>query len=223
MSEGPRERRSPDQASSIDSTTASTMSHVGARQADPNPVRQLVFMDFEASSLGKRSFPIEVAWVFQDGGSETHLIRPASGWEDWNDDAQRIHGISRAELESDGAPHDVVARRMVEVLAEHDLLASAPSWDGKWLSALLRAAGIPRHTLRLRDTEDAQRDVARSLLMDVIRPEALDAEVEDVIVLTGVRDRHGLPAHRALADAEEERQRWIAVRDEAARRRARVR
>ena len=31
---------------------------------------------------------------------------------------------------------------MVEVLSGHDLCASAPSWDGKWLSALLRAADI---------------------------------------------------------------------------------
>ena len=58
-------------------------------------------------------------------------------------------------------PHHVLARRMVEVLAGHDLTASAPSWDGKWLSALLRAADIPRHTLRLRDTEEVQRETAR--------------------------------------------------------------
>ena len=180
----------------------------------------LAFMDFEASSLARSSFQIEVAWVFEDGRSEAHLIRPAPGWDDWNPDAERIHGIARDVLERDGSPHDVVARRMVEVLADHDLVASAPSWDGKWLSALLRAAGFPRHTLRLRDTEDAQRNIARRLLAGVVHPDAIDAEVEDVLVLTGVRDRHGVPAHRALADAEEERQRWMAVRDEAARRRA---
>lgn len=180
----------------------------------------LVFLDFEASSLAKRGYPIEVAWVFEDGRSEAHLIAPAPGWDDWDADAERIHGIARATIERDGVPHDIVARRMVETLTGHDLLASAPSWDGKWLSALLRSAGFPRHTLRLRDTEEAQRETAEALLEDVVRPEALDAEVEDVIVLTGVRDRHGPPAHRALADAEEERQRWIAVRYEAARRRA---
>ena len=87
------------------------------------------------------------------------------------------------------------------------------------MSVLLRTAGFPRHTLRLRDTEDAQRDTARALLTDAVPGEALDAEVEDILVLTGVRDRHGQPTHRALADAEEERQRWIAVRDEATRRR----
>jgi len=178
----------------------------------------LVFLDFEASSLAKRSFPIEVAWVFEDGRSEVHLIRPAPGWDDWDSDAERIHGISRPSLDAEGTPHDVVARRVVDALDGHDLLASAPSWDGKWLSALLRSAGFPKHTLRLRDTEEAQRETATAVLARVVAPEALAAEVEDILVLTGVRDRHGAPAHRALADAEEERQRWIAVRDEAVRR-----
>ncbi len=178
----------------------------------------LVFLDFEASSLAKRSFPIEVGWVFEDGRSEAHLIRPAPGWDDWDADAERIHGISRPSLDEKGAPFDDVARRMVEVLAGHDLLGSAPSWDGKWLSALLRAAGFPKHTLRLRDTDEAQRETATAVLAGAVAPDAIEREVEDVIVLTGVRERHGPPAHRALADAEEERQRWIAVRAEALRR-----
>jgi hypothetical protein len=180
----------------------------------------LVFMDFEASSLAKRSYPIEVAWVFEDGRSEVHLIRPAPGWTDWGADAEQIHGIGRSTLETDGTPHDVVAKRMVDMLEGHDLLASAPSWDGKWLSALLRSSGFPKHTLRLRDTEDAQRETASALLAKIFPPVDLAKQVEDVIVLTGVRDRHGAAAHRALADAEEERQRWMAVRDEAARRAA---
>lgn len=179
----------------------------------------LAFIDFEASSLAKNSFPVEIAWVFEDGRSEAHLITPAPGWNDWDERTERIHGIPRSTLERDGSPHDVVAHRVVEILSGHDLLASAPSWDGKWMRVLLRTAGFLRHTLRLRDTEDAQRDTARALLADAVPRDALDAEVEDILVLTGVHDRHGQPKHRALADAEVERQRWIAVRDEATRRR----
>lgn len=33
-----------------------------------------VSLDFEASSLAKLSQPIEVAWVFEDGICESHLI-----------------------------------------------------------------------------------------------------------------------------------------------------
>jgi hypothetical protein len=37
-----------------------------------------VFLDFEASSLGKNGYPIEVGWVFEDGACEAHLIRPGA-------------------------------------------------------------------------------------------------------------------------------------------------
>ncbi len=123
----------------------------------------LVFLDFEASSLGKRSYPIEVGWVFEDGRSEAHLIRPAPEWTDWDAQAEAVQHIPRDLLLREGAPHDVVAQRMIEALEGHDLLASAPSWDGKWLSALLRSPaeyiGILNTSLNLRLVE--QVDVCR--------------------------------------------------------------
>lgn len=171
----------------------------------------LVFLDFEASSLAKLSYPIEVAWVFEDGREESHLIRPAAQWTDWDAAAEAIHHIPRARLEAEGTPHDVVARRMIETLTGHDLFASAPSWDGKWLSALLRAAKLPRHALRLRDTEEAQRDTATAILRDVVPAELLGRAVAEVVTLAEVRDRD-VPAHRALADARDEWERWCMVK-----------
>jgi hypothetical protein len=183
----------------------------------------LVFLDFEASSLSKRSYPIEVAWVFEDGREEAHLIRPAPEWTEWDEAAEAIHHIPRATLDAQGAAHATVARRMVEVLTGHDLLASAPSWDGKWLSTLLRAAGLPRHSLRLRDSDDAHEEAARAILRPVLSEAALDEAVRTLLVLTEVREPGRAPAHRALADAREERQRWLAVRDAAARQAAGIR
>lgn len=177
----------------------------------------LVFLDFEASSLGKRSYPIEVGWVFEDGRSEVHLIRPAPEWTDWDPAAEAIHTIARAELIASGTPHDVVARRMIAVLSGHDLLASAPSWDGKWLSTLLRAAGLPRHGLRLRDSDDAHRDCARAILRSALPPDRLDEAVAEILTLSELRAPGEPPAHRALADAEEERARWLAVQANARR------
>lgn len=171
----------------------------------------LVFLDFEASSLAKKSYPIEVAWVFEDGRDESHLIRPPLQWDDWDDEAEAIHHIPRARLEAEGTPHDVVARRMVEVLSGHALFASAPSWDGKWLSALLRAAKLPRHALRLRDTDEAQRETATAILRDAVPAATLGVAVADVVALAEVRDRD-VPAHRALADARDEWERWCAVK-----------
>lgn len=175
----------------------------------------LVFLDFEASSLGKRSYPIEVGWVFEDGRSEAHLIRPAPEWTDWDAQAEAVHHIPRDLLLREGAPHDVVAQRMIEALEGHDLLASAPSWDGKWLSALLRAAGLPRHSLRLRDSDEAMRACAEQILASVVPADTLAQTVSELLVLTEIRAPGQPPAHRALADAQEERARWLKVGDAA--------
>jgi hypothetical protein len=170
-----------------------------------------VFLDFEASSLADHSYPIEVAWVFEDGRSESHLIAPAPDWTDWDPQAEAIHGIARQTLIDDGAPHDFAANRMVEALTGHVLHASAPSWDGKWLSALLRAAGLPRHVLRLRDTDEALTDTATDLLKPLFLPERLPLEVHNLIARASLGNA-AAPAHRALADAEAEHGKWLAIR-----------
>lgn len=171
-----------------------------------------VFLDFEASSLSKHSYPIEVAWVFEDGGAEAYLIRPAPGWTEWDDSAERIHGIARAELEASGTPHDTVAARMVDQLSGHDLLASAPSWDGKWLSVLLRAAGLPRRTLRLRDSDAAHLELAMEILRGLLPSADLIERASALVATCEIRAAGEPPAHRALADAQEERSRWLQVR-----------
>lgn len=171
----------------------------------------IVFLDFEASSLGKTSYPIEVAWVFEDGRSESRLIRPAPHWTDWDEEAEAIHGIARATLISDGVPHDAVAERMIDVLTGHALHASAPSWDGKWLSTLLRAARLPRHSLRLKDTGAARRLLATDLLFPLLVGAALEEAVGAVLQQAReIIDRQPV-RHRALDDAQREWQHWIEV------------
>ncbi|WP_420138755.1 transcriptional regulator [Sphingomonas sp.] len=172
----------------------------------------LVFLDFEASSLAKPSYPIEVAWIFEDGQNETYLIRPAPGWGDWDPRAEAIHHIPRDTLLRDGTPHDAVARRMVERLSGHDLSASAPSWDGKWLSTLLRASGLPRHALRLRATLEVRRDTARAIVQGHVPPDREDAIVTALVEAARDPGQNRPPRHRALADAMDERDRWLSVR-----------
>lgn len=176
----------------------------------------LVFLDFEASSLNDDSYPIEVGWIFENGAEEAHLIRPAAAWTDWDPAAEAIHGVARATLEAEGEPHGSVARRMLDTLTGHELFASSPSWDGKWLSVLLRAAGLPRHALRLRDSETAFAEAARSTLDPRLTAEQAEA-AGLLIVAQAVRERAERPvAHRALADAREERRTWMRVRALAA-------
>lgn len=169
-----------------------------------------VFLDFEASSLAKASYPIEVAWIFENGRAETHLIRPLPAWTDWDEKAAALHGITRDMLIREGERHDRVAQRMIETLEDHDLYASAPSWDGKWLSTLLRAAGYPRHSLRLSRSDEAVRQHAETVLQDVVPQGRLAALVHES--LAQVQEQGSSPpVHRALPDARADRERWLAA------------
>ena len=177
----------------------------------------IAFLDFEASSLGKKGYPIEVAWVFADGREESWLIKPAPFWLDWNADAQAIHGISRDQLMSEGTSVDEVAQRMMSVLTGCALYATAPSWDGKWLSRLLRGAGVPRHALRLQDTEIVQKRTIREALQDAGVPTDLCRKIVlDILAQAGRKDDElGPPEHRALADARREQRLWLDIRRRA--------
>ena len=169
------------------------------------------FLDFEASSLSRHSYPIEVAWVFEDGQSESHLIRPAPDWTDWAVAAEAIHGISRATLEAEGKPVAEVGARMIEMLTGHQLFASAPSWDGKWLSVLLRGAGLPRHALRLSDSEVARAETAAELLAAKVPRELQAGTVAEILRNVAESVARQPIAHRALADAEQEWRAWLEV------------
>ena len=178
----------------------------------------VVFSDFEASSLGRKGFPIEVAWVFETGEEETHLIRPAEGWTEWAASAEAAHRIPRDLLDREGKPAAEVARRALEALSGHRLYASAPSWDGQWLSRLLRAGGLPRHALRLRDTEEARaKAVAVALEAAGVPPEARQRLANPILEEAQRRAKDAQPAHRALDDARRERDVWLDVRDRAAK------
>lgn len=171
-----------------------------------------VFLDFEASSLGKKGFPVEVGWVFEGGEAEAYLIKPHANWSDWDMEAEAIHGISRSTLAREGHAVDAVAGRVVEALSGHSLYASAPSWDGKWLSALLRAAGLPRHSLRVSNSEEARQEIVEELLRDLLGPEELDRTTSRLLDEAALFAKTLPVRHRALADAEQERQIWLEVR-----------
>jgi len=175
-----------------------------------------VFLDFEASSLGRKGFPIEVAWVFENGEGESHLIRPAEGWTEWAASAEAVHRSPRDLLDREGKPAAEVARRALEALSGHRLYASAPSWDGQWLSRLLRAGGLPRHSLRLRDTEEARAEaVAAALEAAGVPPKERQPLADPILEEAQRRAKDAKPAHRALDDARRERDVWLDVRRRA--------
>ena len=174
---------------------------------------KIAFLDFEASSLGKQGYPIEVAWVLSSGEEESHLIRPDPTWTDWDLKAETVHGLSRDRLQVEGAPVADVAQRMISALTGYELYATAPSWDGKWLSRLLRTAGLPRHALRLQDTEAVHRQTMHEVLLGLSVPADLhDGLMKKVLSQAERRDDALGPAeHRALADARREQRLWLDI------------
>ncbi len=102
-----------------------------------------IFLDCEASSLSAKSFPIEIAWGSELGKIESYLINPhtMSGWVDWNEDSQRIHGISFKQLFDEGVDPHWLCQRMNESLAGSILYSDVPRYDLRWIQALFAACG----------------------------------------------------------------------------------
>lgn len=96
-----------------------------------------LFLDFEASSLGKHSYPISVAYTLPNTNEvEEHLIKPRADWTDWSYEAQALHGITRERLLADGQEARSVALRMNEALRGQTLLTDALNYDQFWLERL---------------------------------------------------------------------------------------
>jgi hypothetical protein len=100
------------------------------------------FLDFEASSLARHSYPIEVAWNSADGTVESHLISPKEipYWTDWNAQAQVIHGITKEELFEHGKSPRWICQRMKEALAGKVVYSDNPEYESMWLKTLFAAA-----------------------------------------------------------------------------------
>jgi DNA polymerase-3 subunit epsilon len=105
-----------------------------------------VFVDFEASSLSSRSYPIEVgcAWITDDHVVHVaDLIRPDPTWpRDWSAESAAVHGIRRKEL-AHAEPAVSVARRYAALLTGATIVSDAPEFDAHWLGRLLELLPLP--------------------------------------------------------------------------------
>lgn len=101
------------------------------------------FIDLEASSLHKGSFPTEVAWCSHDltrGGS--YLIRPVDGWTEWSPVSERLHGITLARLQAEGLPVAKVMEHLNADLQGEAVISDQPEFDFYWMGMLTAAAGV---------------------------------------------------------------------------------
>ena len=130
-------------------------------------MREIVF-DTETTGLnphsGDRMVEIGCVEIFNRVETGRHYHCYFNPGRDMPFEAEAVHGLARERVVREGVAHDWVALHMLTALRDVTLYASAPSWDGQWLSRLLRAAGLPRHALRLKATAEAQRRVILDVL-----------------------------------------------------------
>ena len=107
-------------------------------------------IDFEASSLGPHSYPIELGWT---NGAEVHslLIKPIPSWTDWDDYAEtKIHHISRQELQDTGVSPAEALTAINDNFGAGILWCDGGRYDAWWLQRLEEAAGF-KASFRLGD------------------------------------------------------------------------
>ncbi|MDO6704994.1 hypothetical protein [Photobacterium sp. 1_MG-2023] len=109
-------------------------------------------LDFEASGLSDQSYPIEVGYILPDGSGRSILINPLTAgdvWQFWDNYAeQKIHQISRSELEQHGMQVLEVCQHLNSVLGQLDYVFCDSQWDLFWLGRLYHAAHM-RPSFRL--------------------------------------------------------------------------
>ncbi len=156
--------------------------------------RPLLFLDFEASSLTRGSWPVEIgyAWIERDQvRSHATLIAPRQDWSmaDWSDAAARVHNIPLAAIRA-GSPAAVVAAE-TDLLARFDVVSENPRWDQVWLDRL----------------REGRRRIEVGALQQAVRRRLDDREANAV---AQALFRNASP-HRAGPDAERMARAWLVA------------
>jgi hypothetical protein len=101
-----------------------------------------IIIDVEASAFGAGSYPIEVGVAMPEGSSYCRLIRPQPNWTHWDDDSEKVHGISREILRSHGKPVLEVAEELNRLLEGEVVYSDGWGYDQTWLSLLFDQTDI---------------------------------------------------------------------------------
>jgi hypothetical protein len=104
-------------------------------------------IDIEASGFGRGSYPIEIGVATESAEEMSWLVRPESDWDHWDEKAAQLHGITRAQLFSDGVGVDTIADQLNEVLEGQILYSDGWGFDSGWLALLYYCA---RRTMTFR-------------------------------------------------------------------------
>ena len=135
-------------------------------------MKNICFVDLEASSGAVGRWPTELGWAFPFGASGSCLIYPqrqwlcgdptdpATDWMGWDPIAEKLTGISRTLLLMKGIEPQLAITRFLEATEGCLLFSDAPEADYKWLWQIFDAAGVGSIPT-LHDFEIVYADVAR--------------------------------------------------------------
>jgi len=101
-----------------------------------------IVIDIEASGFGSQSYPIEIGVITADEKATCFLICPDESWTHWDEEAEQVHGISRAKLLGYGSPPEVVAANLNDLLVGERVYTDAWGHDLSWLGKLYDAVGL---------------------------------------------------------------------------------
>ena len=97
-------------------------------------------LDIEASGIHPESYPIEIGIVLKSGESWCSLIKPDNSWQHWDKSAEKIHGISRSDLQQYGKPISEVTQHLNQLLNRGTVYCDCWSLDSPWLLKLFHQA-----------------------------------------------------------------------------------
>lgn len=107
-----------------------------------------IIMDLEASGFGKGSYPVEIGVALESGITHCYLLKPQIDWTHWDEEGERLHGLSREMLEQHGKPLDFVAKELNEMLAGCTVYSDGWGNDISWLYLMYDAVGmVPTYRL----------------------------------------------------------------------------
>jgi len=92
-------------------------------------------IDFEASGLSKKSYPIEVG-ITNGTNNYSAIIKPMLHWNYWEKEAELVHNIPRSELENNGILAEIVTADLNNLVGNDTVYCDCVNWDGFWLNVL---------------------------------------------------------------------------------------
>lgn len=158
----------------------------------------IYFIDFESSSLSWNSYPIEVAWGKSIIDIQSYLISPreVEEWDDWNTESEKLHMLSREQIESVGEHPNIVCDALSKELTGKTVYSDNPNWDCMWLTKLFFVCNLPIPSIDFRHID--------SLLIEIISPNP-DDRVEGLykaLKLKAQARKMVVGRHRATLDVE---------------------